>query len=115
MDSDSHPHREDLTGDQIGCAYRRMAAKARYRPAAPSDGLGNITVPVEELVLDDEAERYARHWTSEENEGAFYIGCCNYSTRPATIFAIEAARLLCGGADDVARDLLRMALDDLEL
>jgi hypothetical protein len=65
----SLPQEELLTMNestrQIAAAYRRMAAEARYRPAAPSDGLGGITVPVEQLGLDAEAIRYARNWWAE--------------------------------------------------
>jgi hypothetical protein len=77
---------------QIEDAYRRMADEGRYRPAAPSDGLGNITVPLESLDLDKEASEYARQWWEQEDECEFTVGCCNYPTRAATIFAIEAAR-----------------------
>jgi hypothetical protein len=98
---------------QLADAYRRMAREARYRPAAPSDGLGNIAMPPEELLLDAEAEDYARRWWRDEEDGAFTVGCCNHSTRPATVFAIEAARCLCGGADATALRLLRMAAGDV--
>jgi hypothetical protein len=117
----SLPQEELLTMNestrQIAAAYRRMAAEARYRPAAPSDGLGGITVPVEQLDLDAEAIRYARNWWAEEDERRFWIGCCHWPTRPATIFAIEAARLLCAGDGhgDHAHQLLRMAAAELDM
>lgn len=99
---------------QIENAYVRMADEARYRPQAPSDGFGNITVPLEDLDLEDEARRYAERWWREEDEGDFVIGLANYSTRPAMIFALEAARCTCSGtADDVALRLLRMAVAEL--
>jgi hypothetical protein len=104
----------DTPAQQIADAYKRMAHEAHYRPAAPSDGLGNITVPVEKLDLDQEAQRYAGMWWHEEHGHEFFVGCCNYRTRAATIFAIEAARNLCGVADDVALRLLRMAVAELE-
>lgn len=99
--------------DQIAGAYRLMASRCRYRPAAPSDGFGHITVPPNELDLDAECLDYARQWWAEEDDLKFYIGCCNYDTRPATIFAIEAARNLCAGSDgdELARKLLEMALE----
>jgi len=37
-----------------------MAARAHYRPAAPSDGFGGITVPLEDLKTEAEA----REWRS---------------------------------------------------
>jgi hypothetical protein len=104
----------EQTQQQIRDTYRRMATEARYRPAAPSDGLGNIAVPAEELDLDAEMDSYAERWTEEEDTARFHVGVCNYPTRPATIFAVEAARSLCGTADDVAVDLLRLALAELE-
>jgi hypothetical protein len=106
----------DRTHTQIADAYRRMAAEARYRPAAPSDGCGSITVPVAQLDLDAEAATYARQWWTQEDERRFWIGCCHWPYRPATIFAIEAARLLCGGLGSQrhARHLLRMAAAELD-
>lgn len=104
----------DSTPIQIEKAYRRMATDARYRPAAPSDGFGNISVPAKDLDLEEEAEAYAAKWIKEEDSAAFHVGVCNYTTRPATIFAIEAARSLCATADEGARDLLRMALAELD-
>lgn len=100
--------------DQITGAYRRMAAEARYRPQAPSDGCGNISCPVEELDLDLEADEYGFRWWREEEDCQYAIGCANYPTRPALIFAVEAARCLCGTQDDVALRLLRMAVAALE-
>lgn len=45
---------------QIASAYRRMAEEADYRPGAPSDGMGNITVPSDELDIHDEIRRFTR-------------------------------------------------------
>ena len=101
---------------QISAAYRRMATAARYRPAAPSDGLGNITVPLSDLDLDEEAHHYAERWWSEEDAFEFWIGCCDGPTRPATIYAVEAARCMCAGSEahPIARRLLLLALADLD-
>jgi hypothetical protein len=101
--------------EQIEAAYRAMAREARYRPAAPSDGLGNITVPEAELDLDAEARGYAERWWAEEDEGTFLIGCANWSERVAMIYAVEAARLCCGGFDSrrYALRLLQMAVREL--
>jgi len=100
---------------QIGRAYRRMAREARYRPAAPSDGLGNITLPEEELDLDAEARAYAANWWRCEDEHTWTLGCANYEDRPTMILALEAARLCCSGAASrpFARRLLEMALEEL--
>jgi hypothetical protein len=65
--------------EQMEGAYRRMAEEARYRPRAPSDGLGNITVPVEKLDLNAEANRYARDWWVEEDGGGVPFSCARYA------------------------------------
>jgi len=105
---------QENTLDQIAETYQEMAEVAHYRPAAPSDGFGNVTVPTEELNLSKEAASYAESWDQEEDTQTFFIGSCNYATRPATIYAIEAARNLCGAQDDVALELLKMAVKSLE-
>ena len=98
----------------VEAAYRVMATDANYRPEAPGDGGGNITVPEDELDLDSEARRYAARF--DHDERASNIGVANYSTIQPTIFATEAARLMCGGrtGNDVALRLLSMAKDTLD-
>jgi hypothetical protein len=93
-----------------------MAEEARYRPSAPGDGVGNISVADEELDLQSEIVDYVKRWVGEEDKLFFRIGQCNGPTRSATIFAIEAARQMCSGnsGNDTARDLLRMALAELD-
>jgi hypothetical protein len=99
---------------QLDRAYRTMAREARYRPAAPSDGLGSITVPLADLDLDAECRDYARAWWRDEDNGRFHIGCPCFETRPAMVYAVEAARALCGVDNDLARRLLQLAIDDLD-
>lgn len=101
---------------QIRDAYRRMAIIGRYRPMAPSDGFGNITVPDDELDLEAEAAGYARQWWDDEDAAAFRIGCCDFESRIATVFAVEAARQMCGGmfGARTALRLLRMAVAEME-
>ncbi len=85
---------------QMREVYTTMAEKAKYRPAAPSDGLGNITV--------------------EEDTCEFFVGTCHHPTRPATVYAVEAARILNGGTHkgDHARKsvvtLLKLAIANVE-
>lgn len=98
---------------QIVGAYERMASVG-YRPSAPSDGCGNITVPIEELNLQREADQYSEEWWKSEDELSFFVGCCSFETRAATIFAVEAARCMTAGMADVALKLLRLAVDHLE-
>lgn len=100
--------------DQVRHTYTRMADECRYRPAAPSDGLGNITVPLAELDLNAEVLDYARSWRHQEDEQSFYVGCPSFTGRPALILAVEAARLICGVDHAGAARLLRMAADELE-
>ena len=101
--------------DQLTSAYKLMATEAKYRPAAPSDGFGHITTPIERLDLDEEAIRYAKHWWDEENAGKFRVGCADFPNRRAMVFCIEAARLLCGDdeAARYAKRLIRLAAREL--
>jgi hypothetical protein len=100
--------------DQTTHTYARMAREARYRPTAPSDGMGTITAAPEDLNLQREAANYATGWRREEDTGTYMIGCPGYSDRPALIYMVEEARNLCGMNRTVAARLLRMALTDLE-
>jgi hypothetical protein len=99
---------------QIAYAYEQMVKKAFYRPGAPSDGFGNLTT--DEPVNRAEIERYAKRWWDEEDERTYWIGCCEWLNRPATIFAVEAARNLCAGrlGDRVALKLLKLAVKEME-
>jgi len=97
---------------QLSDAYRHMAGF--YRPCAPSDGLGNIMVPIRELDLETECNDYAAGWWAEENSGTYRVGSPNLGDRPALVYVIEAARNICGMAPGTARKLLEMALQELE-
>jgi hypothetical protein len=96
---------------QLDRAYRAMAQRARYRPAAPSDGFGHINGP---LHLGRESRDYAFSWWAEEDSLRFFIGCCTFETCPATVYAIEAARAMCGADARLARRLLQLAIDELD-
>jgi hypothetical protein len=95
-----------------------MASEADYRPAAPSDGLGHVLLTEDEVKdpdrLEEEAWKYAKEFAAEDDSRRFNIGCTNYSTNKATVYTIEAARSLCGGANELAAVLLRMALAEVE-
>jgi hypothetical protein len=88
----------------IAAAYRTMATEADHHPAG--DG----------CELDQEASIYAVQWMTEEEDLTFLIGCTDFTTAKATVYAIEAARLLCAGDYGVAtaRRLLALALAELE-
>lgn len=98
--------------EQAEAAYCRMAHEAHYRPAAPSDGFGNIIGPLGDLSA--EARTYARRWREEEDARNYPIGCPDFHDRETLIFIIEAARLLCAVARVPAAELLRMALANLD-
>lgn len=100
--------------EQVVRTYERLAREAKYRPTAPGDGLGNITVPVAELDLPAEAAAYAVGWGRDEQSMDFFLGCPSFDDRPALIFIVEAARLLNGVERKGAAHLLRMALAELE-
>jgi hypothetical protein len=106
------------TLEQITGAYRRMAADANYRPAAPSDGFGNITVDEAELDLVAEALRFADEWWRQEEDQNYWIGCPDWRDRPALIYAVSAANVICGGpfhhGYNNAAALLRLALEEIE-
>lgn len=84
--------------DRICEAYLRMAREAKYRPAAPSDGFGNIQLSKSELEdeyrLAKEAGKYANQFLKEENEHSFYFGRSNWPTNRAFVYAIQGARRL---------------------
>lgn len=106
--------------NRIADAYRQMAADAKYRPAAPGDGWGGISLDRDQLadanILADESLRYAEKLLREEDGHQFWIGCSCFDTVRAFVYTIEAARCLCAGTDfeNVAGKLLRMALAELE-
>ncbi len=87
-------------------AYLAMATRADYRPSAPGDGMGHVTLTKEQSKDDarlaQEARAYAERFNAEENTRAFFIGCSNFDTNKALIWTIEAARALCGGNDGLA-------------
>jgi hypothetical protein len=101
--------------DQIREAYRRMATEAQYRPAAPSDGFGNITVPLKSLNLEQEAELYAQRWWKEEDSWTFHVGCAHFPMRTVMIFCLEAARLCCGSDESrpYVKRLIALAAKEL--
>ena len=84
--------------EQIKEAFRTMAEELGMHP--PSDA---------------DANDFAKEWWREEDNLTFKIGCANFSTRKATIYAIEAARHMCAGThgDAAAIKLLRLALAEM--
>ena len=101
-------------------AYGAMADSAKYRPAAPSDGCGGISLSKAALgdreILKQEASKYAAAFRKEDDAREFYIGCSNFDTNRALVYVIEAARQLCGGnaGNATALRLLKMAIDEIK-
>jgi hypothetical protein len=96
--------------ENFRAAYLRMAHEAKYRPAAPSDGCGNI-----QGRLWSEAVQYAVQFLREEDTGSFRIGCSDFRTAQAFCWTIEAARLLASGdgGNAAALAILRMAANEV--
>ena len=105
------PSEEERIQERIVEAYLAMA-KAGYRPVVRDD------LNAEELknkrILNDEAKRYSARFLKEEDSFDFHIGCSSFETNRALVFTIEAARLLCSGADKLAVKLLGMAADEIK-
>lgn len=101
-------------------AYLMMALRARYRPAAPSDGFGNIQLTIEQCGQTERLLResidYAVRFDKEEDTRDFGIGCSNFATNRAFVFAIEAARVLASGddGDATALQLLQLAVEEVK-
>jgi|GEM_PF-1367955 len=62
-----------------------------------------------------EANDFAKRWWMEEERRTFEVGCADFETPKATIYAIEAARQMCRGmfGDKAAVKLLKLALAEM--
>jgi hypothetical protein len=96
-------------------AYEAMAREAKYRPAAPSDGMGGVYLSVEQASdperLRRESLEYAVQFLAEEDTDSFWVGCSDFRTNKAFMWTIEAARQLASGmsGNATAVKLLEMA------
>jgi hypothetical protein len=112
--------RDDIKLARFKEAYLAMVRCARYRPGAPSDGLGNIYLSARELRdpvrLDEEAAGYAEEFYAEEDTDTFFVGCSDFETNQAFVWTIEAARCLAAGAfgKPTALKLLEMAIAEIK-
>lgn len=96
-------------------AYKAMAAMPiPYRPGAPSDGLGHITVPLDQLDLDAEALEWAARLSAETDSHRFHIGVPDYRLNRAFAYALEIARACCGAQPELARDLTKLLAAELD-
>jgi hypothetical protein len=107
---------------KIAEAYRMMA-ELGYRPFAPGDGYGNITVLAAELDVDIEGREYAAHFEAEEDTGDYSAGCTDFRFCRAAVLALEAFRLCNSGTTGFADDedapklvpaILRRAAEEYE-
>jgi hypothetical protein len=100
-------------------AYLAMAKQAKYRPAAPSDGFGNVQLSLEQVRdperLHRESIQYAVQFLAEEDKDSFWIGCSDFRTNKAFAWTIEAARQLASGmsGNATALKLLEMAAREI--
>lgn len=105
----------DARLDRYRDAYLAMAHF--YRPQAPGDGFGNVTLSGDEIAdparLQREAIDYAIGFNVEEDTHSFWVGCSDFETNKAFVWTIEAARCLASGANDEAIKLLRMAATEV--
>jgi hypothetical protein len=90
-----------------------LAMSAFYRPAAPSDGFGHITTPLEDLDLHQEARDWAIARSAETDTRSFFIGVPNYNHNRAFLYAIELARMCCSSDTRAALRLLALLTDEL--
>ena len=94
-------------------AYLMMAALAKYRPAAPSDGYRQHPAdqrsdrrPRSTATGGDPVRRGLRQ--GRRRLLVFAIGCSGFTTNRAFVYVIEAARMLAGGDDGDATQQLRL-------
>jgi hypothetical protein len=77
-----------------------MLARCKYRPAAPSDGFGNIQLSPEQCRDEErqyaEAVTYAMRFAREDDDQVFNIGCSNYTSNRA--FVLVSKRRGCSAA-----------------
>jgi hypothetical protein len=95
--------------EQFAKGYK-ILAELGYRPAAPSDGFGNITVPVAELDLEVEARAYAQAFEAMDQAMVWEAGCTDARLAAGAVLVLEAFRLMNGGMpwgrDDAPGELL---------
>ena len=102
--------------ERICEAYICMASRAKYRPAAPSDSLGEVFLSENQLadrqLLLNEARKYAISFIAEENTHSFFIGVSHFPTNKAFAYAIEACRML--ACADTARAIILLKMASME-
>ena len=100
-------------------AYQIMTKKVKYRPEAPSDGVGNIELNEDEInddgILIEEALRYASKLKQEDDEAKFTLyGCTNWEYNRLFVYLLNASQLCCSNSEALLfiKRLLSAALDE---
>ena len=80
--------------DRLREAYIAMSKRAKYRPAAPIDGCGNITLPDEVLADPQQLGKEAAHYATEFiNEGyRFWLGSATLA--PTALWSTPSSPLV---------------------
>ena len=75
-----------------------------------------IVKAVNATAFNEDEKEFAERWWADEDRRTFEIGCADFESPKATIFAIEAARHMCAGlaGDKAAIKLLKLALAEME-
>jgi hypothetical protein len=111
----NHKPATETEQQRIEQAYLGMVKHARYRPAAPSDGLGSIDADYD---LEDP---HNLSFIQEADSLKYFIGCPAWNTNRALVYAVEASRLLCAKVpyyknqtDQIALRLFQMAIEEVQ-
>jgi hypothetical protein len=128
-------NKQDQSADQavrinpdIVARYREaylFMASIKYRPGAPSDGLGSVYLSKEEAqdkaLLEHEATDYAIDFYLREQrfletaEQCLWVGRSNFETNRAFMWIVEAARMTMSSTDEpIALKLLKKAIAEIE-
>ena len=81
--------------------YKTLVQRTGYHPAGRTG-----------TALDKEASEFAQKFIDEENSGSFAIGVSDFSTGPALMLSVLAARLLCARRTKLAAQLLGLAVEE---
>ena len=67
-------------------------------------------------LSEAEIDKFTERWWEQEGSLYFEVGCADYASRKAAIYAIGAAKAMCNGAqgDQAAIKLLNLALEEME-
>jgi hypothetical protein len=100
-------------------AYKAMSLYVKYRPQAPSDGMGSLLMTKKEIenpdILDLEAKAYARELAECDYELEWTLhGCLDYKCAKVFVYIFNAATLCFSGEINLVKKLLQLALLEIE-